>query len=319
MNTQLIPTDTSEASGKFECICCGADKWKQHRYTNAIFYLECLSCHYFAQTKDGVHEKANQFELEQQKFYDESSLFLSSSYSLLGAELLSRRVATIRKFLQPAASIIEVGPGAGEFIVALGNLGYSATAVEHSKVLAGRLAEKKNLSVMVGDFAEQKLPESSYDAYCSFHVIEHVVDFRKHLRIARDCVKQGGYAFIATPNSRGWEHRMPFTLSPNYDSSHFQLFSPEALTLVLLETGWEVISITTPSYSIAWLRIVTKILRRIRRQDEGNTGGHYASFANGVVPRIGISIFSKVTLPFRYFQEVVDGGNELLIVAKRSG
>lgn len=306
----------AQSSGISPCICCGAGHWKHRPYTDAISYLECLNCHYFVQASGDHQDRERQFEEEQQKFYADDSLFMSPNFSPLNAEITRRRLLTIQQFLHPGAAIIEAGPGAGDVLLALGGLGFKATGVEHASALATRLQGRPNVSVIRGDFAEQNLLAANYDAYCSFHVIEHVVDFKKHLAAARDCVKPGGYAFIATPNAQGWEHRLPWRLSPNYDSSHFQLFSPNALTRVLVDSGWEVIKTITPSYSIAWLRVVTKVLRRMRGQDENATGGAYARSTSKRL-RAFVLVFSALTRLPRLLQEALGGGNEQFIVARR--
>lgn len=299
------------------CNCCGARAWKSHPYISTISYLECLECHYWVQQRTAAgDDKKNQFEAEQRKFYEEDSLLLSPTFPTLSSEITARRVATILRHLPAGSSIIEAGPGAGEVLLELASRGYHTSAVEHSPVLANRLSQLSGAPVQVGDFADQSLPEAAYDAYCSFHVIEHVVDFRKHLDVARRCVRTGGLAFIATPNALGWEQRLPFRLSPNNDSSHFQLFSRQALLRVMRDTGWEAVATYTPSYAIAWLRVITKIIRRVRGLDEGATGGHFARSTN---PKLGaaVSIFSSATRPFRTMQERLDAGNELFLVAKR--
>ncbi len=299
------------------CNCCGANNWVRHKYTNTTHYFQCMVCNYYFQVKESVHDKECLFETEQLKFYGDNSLFLSPVYEALNSEIINRRDFIVRQFLSPGASVVEVGPGSGDLILLLSTLGYLTTAVEHSATLAKRLLNRKNIAVIVGDFANQQFLKASYDAYLSFHVIEHVVDFKKHLIIAHECVKPNGYAIIATPNSQSWEHRLPFSLSPNYDSSHFQLFSGKSLTLVLKEAGWDVVNVTTPCYSIAWLRVITKVLRRIRGQDENATGGQYAMSSSKAL-RAAIVIFANLTLPFRWIQERMAGGNELLIVARRS-
>jgi SAM-dependent methyltransferase len=298
------------------CPCCGSDHWKSHAYTDTITYLECVECHYWVQRRPGVADLSAQFETEQLKFYDEDSLLLSPTLSTLTREITDRRISTVLHHLPTGGSIIEAGPGSGDVILSLAKRGYVASAVEHSPVLAKRLREQSGITVLVGDFADQQLPDATYDAYCSFHVIEHVTDFRKHLDVARRCVRIGGLAFIATPNSRGWEQRLPFRLSPNNDSSHFQLFSPRALTLVLEQAGWETVATYTPSYAIAWLRVITKILRRVRGIDEDSTGGQFAKSASSRL-RVGVSLFAALTRPFRAFQERLRSGNELFLVAKR--
>jgi SAM-dependent methyltransferase len=298
------------------CECCGGQEWKLHRYSASITYLACRRCHYAIQVRADVRNKASWFEAEQLKFYDESSLVLAPDFTTLNAEITRRRITFIRRLLPPGASLVEVGPGAGDLIAALSQAGYAATAIEHSIVLAERLRER-GIRVIVGDFVRQSLPKASFDAYCSFHVIEHVVDFRHHLATAADCVKPGGYAFIATPNARGWEHRLPFNLSPNYDSSHFQLFAAESLRRALSDSGWEILDVATPSYAIAWLRVITRVLRRARGQDVESTGGQYARSSSKRL-RKAIAAFAFLTWPLRRLQEALGGGNELLVIARRT-
>lgn len=298
------------------CECCGGQEWKPHRYSASITYLACRRCHYAIQVRAEVQNRASWFEAEQLKFYDEGSLVLAPDFAALNAEITRRRISFIRRRLAPGASLVEVGPGAGDLIAALSEGGYAATAVEHSIVLAERLRER-GIRVIVGDYASQSLPEASFDAYCSFHVIEHVVDFRQHLATAADCVKPGGYAFIATPNARGWEHRLPFNLSPNYDSSHFQLFAAESLRRALRDGGWEILDVATPSYAIAWLRVITRILRRAGGKNLESTGGQYAR-SSSMKLRNAIAAFAFLTWPLRRLQEALGGGNELLVTARRT-
>ena len=299
------------------CNCCGAKNWVRHKYTKTVDYFECLGCNYYFQINYLERDKVTLFEAEQLKFYGDNSLLLSSGYAALNSEIIERRYSIACQFLTPGDNIVEVGPGSGELIIMLSKFGCLATAVEHSGSLASRLLNRENISVIEGDFKNQQLSESSYDGYLSFHVIEHEIDFKKHLAMASKCVKANGYAIIATPNSQGWEHKLPFNLSPNYDSSHFQLFSKKSLTLVLKDAGWDVVAVTTPSYSIAWLRVITKIIRRMRGQNEEATGGQYA-MSDSKALKIAIAIFTNITFPFRWTQERMGGGNELLIIAKRS-
>jgi SAM-dependent methyltransferase len=301
------------------CPCCAGTAWRRHAYTAQIHYIECLGCGYHMQQREQVGSAADlrcAFDGEQLKFYGEGSPLASPAYSAMNAEITQRRLRVIGRHLAPGASLIEAGPGSGDVLLALHGLGYRVAAVEHSPVLARRLEQTPGVRVWVGDFAEQSLPEAGFDAYASFHVIEHVVDFAVHLQAARRCVRPGGIALIATPNAAGWEQRLPFRLSPNNDSSHFQLFSPRALERALVAAGWEVVELQTPSYALAWLRLVTKVLRRLRGQDEGATGGAYAVSSSRELAR-AVRIFSALTLPLRRVQEALRGGNEQFVVARR--
>jgi 2-polyprenyl-3-methyl-5-hydroxy-6-metoxy-1,4-benzoquinol methylase len=244
-------------------------------------------------------------------------LVLTPESSRLNVEITLRRARIVQSYVYPGSSIVEVGPGSGDLSSHLSERGFKMTVVEHSAPLADHLRKQPGIAeVLVGDFAAQDFQAAAFDAYCSFHVIEHVIDVNQHLTAARLAVKPGGVAVIATPNTAAWEHQLPFALSPNFDSSHFQLFSAKALLPVLHKAGWEVITVITPSYPLASLRVVTKVLRRLRRQDAETTGGAYAK-SNSVLLQLCINVFAVLTWPLRKVQEILLRGNELLIVARR--
>ncbi|MBA3677891.1 MAG: class I SAM-dependent methyltransferase [Sphingosinicella sp.] len=298
------------------CPCCGTNSWRPVPYTRQIGYRACQACDYHIQVRSDGEDRIEAFLREQDKFYAEDTVVVSPTLTTVTKEITDRRISTIRSRLQPGASLIEAGPGAGDVLLVLTDLGYSTAAAEHSKTLADRLRLLRDIPVFNGDFVDHPSSSESFDAYCSFHVIEHVVNFQHHLDIARDRVKPGGLAFIATPNAGGWEQRLPFQLSPNNDSSHFQLFSARALENYLGAHGWEIIELRTPSYAIAWLRIFTKILRRLRGQDENATGGEYAKEVSPTAAR-AISAFRTFTAPLRKVQELLKGGNEVFLVARK--
>jgi 2-polyprenyl-3-methyl-5-hydroxy-6-metoxy-1,4-benzoquinol methylase len=299
------------------CACCGGTRWRRHAYTATLDYLQCRDCHYNLLSSRGEDDPQARFEAAQAAFYGDDSLVLSSGFAALEAQITQRRLDLVGRRLAPGSSIVEAGPGSGEFLLSMARRGHTTVAVEHSESLARRLRERGLPTVMVGDFAGQPLQRAAFDAYCSFHVIEHVVDFKAHLRAAHACVKPNGLAFIATPNTRGWEHRLPFSLSPNYDIAHFQLFSPDSMRLALRDTGWQLEQVVTPSYAITWLRVITKVLRRLRRQDESATGGQYARSAGTTLAR-AVALFSLASAPLRILQEALHGGNEVFVVARRT-
>lgn len=314
-----MPGEIAAAADGYErCPCCGAQSWRAVPYTAEIAYRACRSCDYHVQVRRDGEDRKAAFEREQNKFYSEETVVVSPTLAAVNREITDRRLATITAHLKPGASLVEAGPGSGDVLVALTDRGYRTSAAEHSKTLAGRLRTMRDIAVFNGDFIDQPAAGESLDAYCSFHVIEHVVNFQQHLAVARDRLKPGGLAFIATPNAGGWEQRLPFRLSPNNDSSHFQLFSSRSLEHYLGAHGWEIVELRTPSYAIAWLRILTKILRRVRGQDESATGGQYASEASGKLRR-ALAAFRVLTAPFRTLQERLKGGNEVFLVARKLG
>jgi len=312
----IAPADPSNISSV--CPCCASTEWRHKRYTHTIWYQECEGCRYWLQRRSGNVQLQEAFLQEQANFYADGSLVASDSFGMMNEELTQRRLKLIEKHVPPSGAIIEAGPGSGDVILALAAKGYRCTAVEHSAVLADRLKRLGIEEVFNGDFARQALEPEAYDAYCSFHVIEHVVDFRQHIMAVHHCVKPGGLLILATPNATGVEQNLPFNLQLNSDSAHFQLFSPISLQLVLRDAGFEAIEVTTPTYALAWLRVVTLILRRLRSRSEQTAGGAYARKI-GPKLALGLRFFSWLSRPLRCLQERSGFGNELLVVAKKTG
>ena len=309
------PADPSQISSV--CPCCGSTEWIHKRYTCKIWYDECASCRYWLQRRAASVQLQEVFLQEQEKFYSDGSLVASDSFGMLNDELTQRRIRLIEKHVSPTGAIIEAGPGSGDVLLALAAKGYNCTAVEHSAMLADRLKRLGIEQVFNGDFALQALAPEAYDAYCSFHVIEHVVDFSQHIKAVHHCVKPGGLLILATPNAAGLEQNLPFDLQLNSDSAHFQLFSPMSLRLILKDAGFEVIEETTPTYALAWLRVMTLILRRLKSRGVQSAGGAYARKV-GPKMALGLRLFSWLSRPLRSMQERFGSGNELLVVARKA-
>jgi 2-polyprenyl-3-methyl-5-hydroxy-6-metoxy-1,4-benzoquinol methylase len=309
------PPDPSQISSV--CPCCGSTEWKHKRYTQELWYHECASCRYWQQRRVANLQLREVFLQEQEKFYSDGSLVASDSFGMLNEELTQRRIRLIEKHVPRAGEIIEAGSGSGDVLLALAAKGYRCTAVEHSVMLADRLMRLGIERVLNGDFSEQALAPEAYDAYCSFHVIEHVVDFRQHIKAVHHCVKPGGLLILATPNAAGLEQNLPFDLQLNSDSAHFQLFSPMSLRLILRDAGFEVIEETTPTYALAWLRVVTLIFRRLKSRSVQTVGGAYARKV-GPKLALGLRLFSWLSRPLRSVQERSGSGNELLVVARKA-
>jgi hypothetical protein len=144
-------------------------------------------------------------------------------------------------------------------------------------------------------------------------VIEHVRDPMAHLAKAFSAVRPGGVAFVATPNARSWEQCIPGHLSPNYDSAHLRVFSRGSLSKLAQDAGWQVQEVHTPEFTMGWLRVLSKILRRVKGEHEERTAGKYS----GILTRNqrgAYRFLNLVTMPVRAIQARLGGGNELFFI-----
>ena len=274
----------------------------------------CGHCNKFNETGDVKRS----FEEAQNKYFGESSQLLITAPNPLEEEILAKRKRVLSRIGRSSIDVLEVGPGSGFILSWLLSQGHRVTAVEHSKVLALQISMNFDAKVIQGEFETCEVETNSMDAFCSFHVIEHVQDPFKHLRKAYSLVRPGGLAFVATPSANSWEHRISPSFSPNFDSAHFRVFSFESLRRTCEAAGWTIVETYTPDYTSGWLRVGTKLLRRLRHEDEEKTAGKYASGSSSAfkmtcwAARIG-------TYPLRAIQGSLGSGNELFFVLQKRG
>lgn len=282
-------------------------------------YLKCQTCgHYILDVI--VNENGNSlYADEQERCYGSGTLESDELFVLVRKEVVNRRISVISKYINNDNNVLEVGPGGGDLLKYLGSRGVVVDAVEESEVLASLLQKEVDANIINCEFELCEFGEKKYDALISFHVIEHVVNVLSFLKKTNALVRKGGLIFIATPNASGWENNLPFALSPNFDMAHINLFSQTSLLKCLKDAGWDIVEIATPEYSTSWLRVFTKILRRIKNENEAETQGKYvqALGVNTDLLRFLLSLFRITSFVPRKLQEKMLKGNELFVIGRK--
>ena len=117
---------------------------------------------------------------------------------------LSKRLALITAVVPPGSAILDAGCGAGEYVAALGHLGYDARGIEYQaeKVDAWKAAHPTDSRVQRGDLLGLPVPDASVDAILYNEVLEHVSDPDRALSEARRVLKTGGRLLVLSPNRR---------------------------------------------------------------------------------------------------------------------
>jgi SAM-dependent methyltransferase len=260
-------------------------------------------------------DSKDDFHNAQLTYFGDDSILLQPEPSVFDKEILAQRQLITRRFLPPKGSVLEVGPGSGFFAKWLQERGHDVTLVEYSPSLAEALSQRLGIKVVIGSLESCKVPEAEAVAFFSFHVVEHVTDPVKHLAAGLRAVRPGSYGFIATPNAKSYQQRLSRRLSPNFDSAHLRVFSPESLQECCLAAGWQIIDVETPEFTLDWMRVASKLMRKLRRENESSTAGKYAVVGFSRYSWI-VRFFALLTLPLRFLQCRVKGGNEVFIVVR---
>ena len=293
------------------CESCGSHSMEIYTVRVGLEYQVCNNCGHCL--SEAISKAEGSFEDAQSQYFGEESVLLQVSISPMERETLQVRLSAILSYLDSNSNVIEVGPGAGFLLHELQERGFSVKAVEHSPALAANLRARWGVDVDTNMLENIEIKSESFSSFCSFHVIEHVPDCLSHLQKAYDLVQPGGFAFIATPNARSWQQRWFRSLSPNFDEAHLRVFSEASLRQFCKKAGWEILQAKTPEHMTGWLRVATKVLRRVKREDESVSAGKYSIMAGSKYSR-AYNFLRVVTAPFRLMQSRLNGGNELFFV-----
>jgi SAM-dependent methyltransferase len=95
--------------------------------------------------------------------------------------------------------LLDVGCGGGEFLVQMREAGWDVHGIEPDAAAATR-ARAEGVPVVHASLEEAELPAASFDAITMSHVIEHLHDPVRALRICRRLIRSGGMLWVATPN-----------------------------------------------------------------------------------------------------------------------
>lgn len=116
----------------------------------------------------------------------------------------------VRQHVKPAdGPILEAGCGVGQYVFALGRLGYQCVGVDFAEATVQKVKRvSPELDIRCQDIRALQFEDDSFAAVCSFGVIEHFRDgYDDVLREMRRVTQRGGYLFLSFPHMSPLRHR----------------------------------------------------------------------------------------------------------------
>jgi len=242
-------------------------------------------------------------------------MYESSLIQAIESEENRYKCKFVKKYLKKNDSLLEIGAGSGAFAKLIENNNFNISILEESKSLSDFQRKKFKGTVFNSNFLNFK-KNTKYSGIFLFQVIEHVIDVNQLIIFLNVNLKHNGLLFLSTPNSKSIQHLLPFNLSINFDFAHNYVFSIKSLKYLLLESGFEILEVKTPEFSQNWLRVITKILRRFKKQDEVSSAGIYSN-TNRRSILIIYKIFKIFSFPLRWLQSFFGLGNDIFIIARK--
>jgi ubiquinone/menaquinone biosynthesis C-methylase UbiE len=101
----------------------------------------------------------------------------------------------------PKGKFLDVGCGAGNFLVQIKSCGMELYGVEPGD-FDKKFAKKQGLNIFHGTLEQAKYPENYFDVITLNHVFEHLHNPKETLRELRRILKPGGTLVIAVPQRK---------------------------------------------------------------------------------------------------------------------
>jgi SAM-dependent methyltransferase len=145
-------------------------------------------------------------------------------------------------------SLLDVGSGTGEVLLAARQRGWRAQGVEPEPTAAA-MAQERGLAVAVSTLEDSGLARRSYDVVSAFHVLEHIADSRAFLGAMARWARPGGFVAIEVPNFASVQRRrLGEAWTGLRPREHLVHFTPRTLRQAFQAAGIEPVLVRSPAY-----------------------------------------------------------------------
>jgi predicted SAM-dependent methyltransferase len=103
------------------------------------------------------------------------------------------------------------------------------------------------------------LPENEFEVISMWHVLEHVHALKPYLTQCFKSLKQNGRLIIAVPNYTSFDAKYYKNYWAAYDlPRHLYHFSPQSMTVLLNEIGFEIVSLKPMWYDSFYVSLLSE-------------------------------------------------------------
>jgi len=146
------------------------------------------------------------------------------------------RLARLRAFKAPPATVLDVGAGGGEFAYLMAQAGYTVSGIEPNAGYAAYAKESYGVDIHATTLELATFEPEHFDVITLHHVLEHLSDIKAGLARLRGWLKPGGLLIIEVPNVASWFHAP----RRRFHAAHLHTFNRTGLEDVVQAAGFSV-------------------------------------------------------------------------------
>ncbi len=151
---------------------------------------------------------------------------------------LTRKVGVIDALSNGNKTLLDVGAGTGDFLVAAKKRGWNITGIEPNRTARERAA-KKNIALLA---SIDSLQNEKYQAITLWHVLEHLPDLELQIASLLSHLESDGVLVVAVPNYKSFDAAYYKKYWAAYDvPRHLWHFSKTSIKRLFANHGMKVI------------------------------------------------------------------------------
>jgi len=277
-----LPTATTISAARLPlatCPLCGGDSFRPVVVVESHPVVRCTSCHLQL-----TNPQPSDAELA--AIYGPDYV-LAADDSPAHAVIVRSKRATADHYLDLLAAagaprggrLLEVGCGAGNFLLQATRRGFDVTGIEYSPYACARARQTLGGvgRILQGEIDVVAGESGAFDVVVLCDVIEHVRHPGEFLAKVRAALRPGGFLLIVTPSTASWSARVMGRRWMELKPEHLFYFSPTTLTRQLTQSGFggvalhpgvkllslDYVAAHFEKYPVAGIRALLRLLRAV--------------------------------------------------------
>lgn len=154
---------------------------------------------------------------------------------------LNQKVKLIEKYSSESKKLLDIGCGTGDFLLAAKKSKWSITGIEPD-LGARSIANQKTENKVLDTCVLESLSESTFDVITLWHVLEHLPNLEKQIKIISRLLKPNGTLIVAVPNFKSYDAKYYKEFWAAFDvPRHLWHFSKKSISLLFSKEELEIV------------------------------------------------------------------------------
>lgn len=222
--------------------------------------------------------------------------------------IIRRELRPLTKAVEPGGTMVDIGAGGGDRALVLVRAGYRVTAVEPDPDEAARAAHQLQgrAALLTTTFEALPAGAAGYDGALLSHVLEHLAEPDRTLRLIRDRLRPGGAIAIMVPNAGGLQARLFRGRWHQWEPSrHRWHFTAAVLAEMLRGAGYRDVRVRAAG---GWRYPASLAYSLFPRLDPQAPGSPHAAVGR---------LFAFTLTPVAFAEVAIGRGSQLVATARR--